>query len=379
MPKQIAILGSTGWIGRHTLQVVRQFPSRFSVAVLAAKSNIDLLFEQAQEFSPECIAIFDPEKAKMLQNRLPHIPILAGLEGLQQASAWESVEFVMLALSGAIALFPAVSAIHAGKTIGIANKESIVSGGRWLLELAIKKGAKLIPVDSEHAALHQCLRAGKKEEVRRLILTASGGSLLHKTKEEMRYATLEETVRHPHWTTGPKSMVDCATLMNKGLEMIEASYLFDIAPDRIEAVIHPESQIQSCVEFVDGSVIAQIAEADMTLPIQYALAYPERLPNDRTPYDFFKNGKLHFSPPDLSKFPCLNLAISAMKAGKSYPCFLNAANEVLVEHFLEGKIPFFAIGEKLEKLIASHRPENMITLEAILAIDQHARELAKNS
>ncbi|OHE78214.1 MAG: 1-deoxy-D-xylulose-5-phosphate reductoisomerase, partial [Verrucomicrobia bacterium RIFCSPHIGHO2_12_FULL_41_10] len=280
-------------------------------------------------------------------------------------------------ITGNAALLPAVAAISSGKMLGIANKEALVSGGEWICSLAKKHGVELIPVDSEHSALHQCLRAGKKSEVRKLILTASGGAFRNKSLEELKNVSLEEALTHPNWTMGPKVKVDCATLMNKGLEMIEARFLFGLDPWQIDAVVHPESLVQSMVEFVDGSLVAQIANPDMALPIQYALTFPERKPGTLSPFDFTRHPTFHFYPPDVKKFPCLQLAFSALKEGRSYPCFLNAANEILVERFMEKEIPFMAIPEKLEKLMTSHRSESVLTLEAILSIDSLARELAR--
>ncbi len=377
--KRISILGSTGSIGISTLRVARHLSEELEVVALAAKSNIDLLFSQALEFSPKLIAVFDQDRALELQKRLPRIPILAGMEGLQAAASYEGADFVMLAMTGSAGLLPAVAAIQAGKQIGLANKESLVCGGEWISGLARKKGIELIPVDSEHCALHQCLRCGEKKEIHRLVLTASGGAFRNKTEAELKQVTLQEALAHPNWNMGAKVTIDCATLMNKGLEIIEARFLFGIEPEKIEAVIHPQSRIHSCVEFLDGSVLAQIAEPDMVLPIQYALTYPKRKRGLLAPYDFLKNGTLNFYPPDKKKFPCLQLALDALKAGKSYPCFLNAANEIIVERFVQGQIPFTAIGEKLEKLIASHQSENVLTLEAILSVDRTARELAKHA
>ena len=377
MRKRIALLGSTGSIGKSTLRVVRHLPNDLEIAALAAKSNIDALYKQALEFSPKLIAVFDKEKALILQKKLPSIPVLGGMEGLRAVASFEGADFTMLAMTGSAGLLPAVSAIEARKQIGIANKEVLVCGGEWISGLAKQNGVELIPVDSEHCALHQCLQGQKKSAVRRLILTASGGALRDKTSEELKRVTLQDALSHPNWHMGTKVTIDCTTLMNKGLEMIEARFLFDIEPERIEAVIHPQSRIHSCVEFVDGSILAQIADPDMVLPIQYALTYPERKQGMLEPYDFLKNGTLTFYPPDSQRFPCLQLALDALKAGKSYPCFLNAANEVLVDRFVQGQIPWTAIGEKLDKLISSHQPENVLTLEAILAVDASARQLAK--
>jgi 1-deoxy-D-xylulose-5-phosphate reductoisomerase len=377
--KRIALLGSTGSIGVNTLRVVRHLPEDLEIATLAAKSNIDALYNQALEFQPKLIAVFDEDKARLLQKRLPSIPVLPGMEGLQAAASFEGADFAMLAMTGSAGLLPAVAAIKAKKQIGLANKEVLVCGGEWISELAKQYGIELIPVDSEHCALHQCLRGQEKSEVRRLILTASGGAFRDKTADELKRVTVQDALAHPNWQMGAKVTIDCTTLMNKGLEMIEARFLFDIEPERIEAVVHPQSRIHSCVEFVDGSILAQIAEPDMVLPIQYALTHPARKPGILKSYDFLKNGMLTFHLPDNKRFPCLQLALDALKAGKSYPCFLNAANEVLVERFVQGKIPWTAIGEKLDKLISSHLPENVLTLEAILEVDSTARKLAAAS
>jgi 1-deoxy-D-xylulose-5-phosphate reductoisomerase len=376
MPKRIALLGSTGSIGTSTLRVARHLPDDLEIAALAAKSNIDLLYTQALEFSPKLIAVFDPDKALALQKRLPHIPVLAGMDGLKAVASFEGADFAMLAMTGSAGLLPAVAAIEAGKQIGLANKEVLVSGGEWISGLAKRKGVELIPVDSEHCALHQCLSGQDRSAVRRLILTASGGAFRNKSPEELKHVTIQDALAHPNWRMGAKVTIDCTTLVNKGLEIIEARFLFDIDPERIEAVVHPQSLVHSLVEFTDGSILAQIAEPDMVLPIQYALTYPERKPGLLEPFDFVKNGTLTFHPPDHQRFPCLGLALHALRAGRSYPCFLNAANEVLVERFIEGKIPWTAIGEKLDKLISSHHPENVLTLEAILAVDASARQLA---
>ncbi|MDE3047003.1 MAG: 1-deoxy-D-xylulose-5-phosphate reductoisomerase [Verrucomicrobiota bacterium] len=372
MQKTIAVLGSTGFIGSATLQIARHL--RFPVVALAAKSNIDVLEAQAREFHPQLIAVYEPKSAQELQRRLPHIPVLAGLEGLKEVA--RSAQFIMLAMSGNLGIFPAITAIEAGKQIGLANKELLITAGELIANLAQQKGVEILPVDSEHSALFQCLRGAKKEEVRRLILTASGGPFFHKSPKDLQTVTLEEAMAHPNFRMGPKVTIDCSTLMNKGLEMIEAKWLYGIDPSRVEAVIHPEQRIQSCVEFIDGVVMAQIAEPNMLIPIQYALTYPERKQGMLPPYDFTKNHTLHFYPPDPDPFRCFKLATFAMRAGQSYPCFLNAANEVLVERFLKKKIAWIEIGEKLEKLISSHDPQNLLTLEAILEVDAKARELA---
>ncbi len=376
MRKRISVLGSTGSIGTSTLQVVRHLPEELEIVALAAKSNIDLLEKQAREFRPKLVAVHDPDAALELQKRLPGTPVLAGMEGIVTAASFEGADFAMLAMTGSAGLLPAVAAIEAGKEIGLANKEVMVSAGELVSSLAKKKGVEILPVDSEHSALFQCLKGEERKAVRRLILTASGGPFRTKSLDELNRIGVEDALAHPNWKMGPKVTIDSSTLMNKGFEMIEARWLYGIEPDKIEAVIHPQSRVHSCVEFVDGSILAQISDPDMVLPIQYALTYPRRLPGLLPPYDFIKNGTLTFYPPDKEKFLCLHLATEAMKAGKSYPCYLNGANEILVERFLRKEISWSAIGAKLEKLISSHRPENLLTLEAILSVDLRARQEA---
>lgn len=377
MRKKIAVLGSTGSIGKNTLEVARHLKEDFEVVALAAKSNIELLETQAREFSPEIVAVFDKDRALELQKRMPDIPVEAGMDGLKTVASLGKADFVMLAIMGSSGLIPALSAIDAGKQIGLATKEVLISAGELIQRKVKEKGIDLIPVDSEHSALFQCLRGEKTSAVRRLILTASGGPFKDKSIEELEKVSLNEAMNHPNYIMGPKVTVDSSTLMNKGLEMIEARFLYDVDPAKVEAVVHPEQRIHSFVEFIDGSMMAQISEPDMLLPIQYAMTYPERKPGVLPPYDFTKNSNLTFFAPDKEKFRCLDLAEAAMKMGKSYPCFLNAANEILVERFLNQKISWIEIGTKLEKLISSHQPINLLTLEAILEVDGLAREKAR--
>ena len=379
MRKRVAVLGSTGEVGKRVLDVARHLQNDLEIVALAAKSNIDLLYSQALEFSPRMIAVFDSNQAQILAQKIPSIPVIPGIEGLIPAACLAESDFCVFAMSGSVGLIPAIAAIEAGKQIGLANKEILICGGEWICSLARKKKVEMIPMDSEHAALHQCLKGEKGGVVRRLILTASGGAFRDKRMDELKKIQVKEALVHPNWRMGPKTAVDCTTLMNKGLEMIEARYLFDIDPDRIEAVVHPQSRIHSCVEFIDGSILALLAEPDMLLPIQYALTYPERKLGVLPPYDFFKNDTLTFLPPDLKRFPCLQLALDAMRAGKSYPCFLNGANEILVERFLAGEISWISIGQKLEKLISFHKPQNVLSLEEILSVDQWARKLARQA
>ncbi len=376
MRKRIALLGSTGSIGASTLQIARHLKDDLEIVALAAKSNIELLEKQAREFSPRLIAVYDPTAAHTLQQRLPHIPVLAGMDGLRAVASLPEADFAMLAMSGSIGLVPAVAAIEAGKQIGLANKETLVCAGELISSLAKAHGVTLIPVDSEHCALFQCLRGENQKTIRRLVLTASGGPFRNKTLRELEQVTVADAMNHPNYRMGPKVTIDSSTLFNKGLEMIEARWFYDVAPDQIEAVIHPQQQIHSLVEFIDGSVKVQMSEPDMLLPIQYALTYPERKSGLMAPYDFVKNHTLTFFPVDKEKFHCFHLAVEALRAGRSYPCFLNAANEVLVDRFLQRKIPWIDIGRKLDKLISSHQPENLLTLDAILEMDRVARKKA---
>jgi len=377
MRKRIAVLGSTGSIGTSTLKIARHLREDLEIVAIGAKSNIELLEAQAKEFSPKLVAVFDSDKARILQKKIPHIPVVAGMDGLKAVASFSGADYAMLAMNGSAGLIPAIAAIEARKQIGLANKEVLVCAGELFSSLIRKHKIDLVPVDSEHCALFQCLRGEKSSAVRRLILTASGGPFRGKSLAELEKVTVEDALAHPNYRMGAKVTIDSSTLFNKGLEMIEARWLYDIDPGRIEAVIHPQQQIHSCVEFIDGSILAQMSEPDMLLPIQYALTYPERKQGILPPYDFLKNGTLTFFPPDKEKFRCLQLAVDSLKAGKSYTCYLNAANEVLVDRFLKREISWTSIGIKLEKLISSHQAENLLTLEAILSVDQSAREQAR--
>jgi 1-deoxy-D-xylulose-5-phosphate reductoisomerase len=374
MRKKLAVLGSTGFIGTSTLKIAKHLGAE--VVALCAKSKIDLLEAQAKQFNPKLIAVYDEGPARLLQKRLPHIPVLSGPDGLKAAASLAEADFIMIAVTGSCGILPTIAALNAGKEIGLATKEVLVSAGELIASLVKEKKGRMIPIDSEHSAIFQCLKGEKIENVRRLILTASGGPLVHKTAKELEKVTFDEALSHPNFKMGPKVAVDCSTLMNKGLEMIEAQWLYGIEPEKVEAVIHPQQRVHSFVEFIDGTMLAQIGEPDMLLPIQYAITYPERKEGLFAPFDFIKNGMLSFQSPDYEKFLCLKLSHQAMLAGRSYPCFLNAANEVLVERFLKKKISWKEIGQKLEKLISSHDPENLLTLESILETHARAREKA---
>ena len=375
--KRISILGSTGSIGKSTLDVVRNLKEQFIVTVLAAGSNIDLLEQQVKEFSPRLVAVFDEEKALELKKRLPHVPVVAGMIGLIEAASFPDVDIVMSAISGAIGIRPTVAAIKACKTIALANKEVLVAAGEYVMNLAKENNVSIIPVDSEHSALFQCLQTSKATEVSRLIITASGGPFYKYSKEDMESITVEKALKHPTWSMGAKITVDSSTLMNKGLEVIEAHYLFQIPQTQIDVIIHPQSVIHSMVEFIDGSMLAQMSAPSMVVPIQSALTYPNRKPGIIPPFNFVKYPVLEFIPPEPKKFICLDLSFEALRQGGSMPCYLNAANEVLVQRFLDKKISWLDISRRLEKLCFSHKVEKDIDLEKIFVIDAMAREQAQ--
>lgn len=377
MKKQgISLLGCTGSIGTSTLEVVRHHPDLFQIEALAARSNIDLLEQQAKAFSPSLIAVYDAEQAKILQNRLPHVPVLSGMDGLIAAASLPAASCVVAAMSGSLGLAPTAAAARAGKRIALANKEVLVCAGALITALARQHAATIIPVDSEHSAIFQCLNGELPQTLRRLILTASGGPFRGFSPEQLSSICVEEALRHPNWNMGQKITIDCSTLMNKGLEVIEAHWLFSLPHHAIEVVIHPQSIVHSMVEFCDGSIIAQMGMPTMLLPIQYALTFPERRTGFQAPFDFTKQHTLQFFPPT-EGFRCLSLAYDALKEGKSMPAYMNAANEVLVERFLAKQISWLEISSKLESAMLSHCATAVDTIEEILAVDAAARRDAK--
>ncbi len=376
MVRRIAVLGSTGSIGKNALKVAANLKGHIEVIALAARSNIDLLEEQAREYSPQVVAVFDKEKARILQKRIPHIRVLGGVEGLCEAAAMADVDTVVSACVGASGLLPTAAAIEAGKEIALANKEVLVAAGAYIIPLAKKHGVALIPVDSEHNAVFQCLDQEDPATVRRLILTSSGGPFRGWTAEQLKEVTPEKALKHPNFSMGAKITIDSSTLMNKGLEVIEAYWLFGVQLEQIEVLIHPQQKIHSMVEFIDGSIMAQMSEPDMLLPIQYAITYPERCPGMLEPYDFICNNRLDFLQPERSIFRCLDLAYAALKEGGTLPCYMNAVNEVLVAKFLNREIGWTDISTKLETLMASHQNSHNLDLSTILAVDQMAREQA---
>lgn len=377
--KNIAVLGSTGSIGCNTLNTVRHLKSEFRVVALAARENIDLLERQAREFQPLIVAVYQPDKAKELQKRLPHQTILSGMDGLKAVASCQEAELVISAIAGTLGLQPTVEAILAGKDVGLANKEALVSGGALVMRLVKENGTQLLPIDSEHSAIFQCLKGERESAVRRIILTSSGGPFRGWSEDQLERVTVEQALNHPTWKMGPKVTIDSSTLMNKGLEVIEAHWLFNMEVDKIDVIIHPQSIIHSLVEFCDGSMLAQMGVPNMIVPIQYAMTYPERSPGILEPFDFTKHEKLEFFKPDLAKFRCLALAYEAIRRGGSLPCYMNAANEILVERFLAREMSWMDIGIQLEKLMNQHPVQPADTLEDILAIDAQAREEAAKS
>jgi 1-deoxy-D-xylulose-5-phosphate reductoisomerase len=374
--KRIAIIGSTGSIGENTLKIAKHLNEDIKVVGLAAKSNIDLLEVQAKEFSPEIIAVYDEVKALELKKRLPGIEVVGGMEGVKAVAAYSAADFVVSAMTGTLGLIPTLAAIQFGKDVGLANKEALVSGGSIVMKLVKEKKSRLIPIDSEHSAIFQCLNGEKESPIRRLILTSSGGPFRSFSKDELTNVTVDQALCHPTWSMGPKVTIDSSTLMNKGLEMIEAHFLFDIPVDQIDVVIHPQSIIHSMVEFVDNSIMAQMGVPNMIVPIQYALTYPKRKPGMMPPFDFVKNNQLQFFIPDFDKFRCLKLAYDAARSGGSLTCYMNAANEVLVNRCLDRQISWAEIATKLDSLMSQHNIVNIESIDDVLGVDALAREHA---
>ena len=383
---KLALLGSTGSIGIQTLHVVRElarggdFP--VSVAVLAARSSVKLLEEQAREFRPQAVAVFDPAAAKDFRDRTRDLDltVLEGMEGLCQAAAWEGVDVTLNSVVGMVGLRPTLAAIAAKKTVALANKETLVAGGRIVMEAARQNKVSILPVDSEHSAIFQCLQGcPEKGALKKLILTASGGPFFGKTKEELRHITPAQALRHPNWDMGAKITIDSATLMNKGLEVIEASWLFGMGPQDIDVVVHRESIVHSLIQYQDNSVIAQLGLPDMCIPIQYALTYPARYPSPVGELDLAAVGNLTFAKPDLDTFPCLRVCIDALKQGGLAPAAANGANEQAVSLFLQEKIGFLDIPRLVEAAVARQPAAAGDTLESVLEADQTARRFVLES
>jgi len=378
--KGVAILGSTGSIGRSTLDVVSSHPDKFRVVALAAGKNIQLLAQQAREFSPDIISVANPQDLPSIRNMIgsSKVRIAAGSDGLSQAATHPDVEIVLTAMVGSAGLAPTWEAIRAKKNIALANKETMVCAGALIMSEVKKQGVALLPVDSEHCAIFQCLKGYGKQEAARIILTASGGPFRRWTREKMNKITPEQALDHPTWNMGAKITIDSATLMNKGLEVIEARWLFDIPPERIAVVVHPESIVHSMVEFVDGQVLAQLGVPDMKAPIAYALSYPDRLTNVVDRLSLPDLGTLHFEDPDTEKFPCLSLAYKALTMGGTAPASLNAANEIAVDAFLNEKISYFDIAAVVEKVLSEVQLKQVDSIETVLAVDHEVREIASS-
>ena len=377
--KRLAILGSTGSIGVNTLDIIRQFPERFEVASLSAGLNTQLLRQQILQFRPKIVSVLNRELAETLKGDLASVPveIVHGIEGLIRVATYPGVDQVVSAIVGAVGLIPTLSAIKTGRTIALANKESLVMAGKIVIEEAKKNQVQILPIDSEHSAIFQSLLGHQREEIERLILTASGGPFLNLPTAKLRDVTAKDALRHPRWAIGKKITIDSASLMNKGLEVIEAHWLFDMPVEKIAVQIHPQSVIHSMVEYRDGSVIAQMGITDMRVPISYALSYPQRLPLSLPRLDLFQKGGLTFMAPDLERYPCLRLAYQSIEIGETMPAILNAANEVSVNAFLEGAIKFTDIPILIQRVMEDHEVRTVHTLEDILKADHWARDRGK--
>ncbi|WFP51070.1 1-deoxy-D-xylulose-5-phosphate reductoisomerase [Methylomonas sp. EFPC3] len=385
--KGICILGATGSIGVSTLDVVARHPDQYKVVALTANGNIDALFEQCLTHRPEYAVVANPDNLQAFKDKLVGTPIaglkvLAGADALAQVATLDSVDVVMAAIVGAAGLLPTLAAAKVGKTVLLANKEALVMSGQIFMQAVADSGATLLPIDSEHNAIFQCMPAGytaghRAKQARRILLTASGGPFRQTPLADLEHVTPEQAVAHPKWDMGRKISVDSATMMNKGLELIEACLLFDMDPDAIQVVIHPQSIIHSMVDYVDGSVLAQMGNPDMRTPIAHAMAWPERFDSGVEPLNIFQVKHMDFEQPDLQRFPCLKLAYLAIKAGGIMPTVLNAANEIAVDAFLNERVRFTDIAKIIERSMAHFEPEAADTLDHVLDADRRAREVAE--
>ncbi|MEW5706835.1 MAG: 1-deoxy-D-xylulose-5-phosphate reductoisomerase [Actinomycetota bacterium] len=376
--KNIVILGSSGSIGKQTVDIIKRHPDLFKVVGLSVQSNIKVLETQITELKPKVVAITDEAAAKSFKDKnYEGIEIITGLDGLEYLAAYSDANIVLNALVGSVGLKSTLSALKAGKILALANKESMVAGGAIVNRIKEESGATIIPVDSEHNAIFQCLVGECKDEVERLIITASGGPFRGRSFNDLKSVTVEEALAHPRWTMGPKITIDSATLMNKGLEVIEARWLFDMPYEKIDVVVHPQSIVHSMVEFKDGSIKAHLGKTDMRIPIQYALSYPERLPSPLPSLNLIEVGQLTFEKPDIKNFPCLKLAFESIKRGKTYPAVLNAANEEAVAAFLKKKISFTTIPYVIEKVMDEHEAGNELDLGILLEAERWARSRAR--
>ena len=376
--KNIGILGSTGSVGTQSLQVVENHQEKFNIKFLAAHSNIDLLSDQAKFFDPEYICIYDESKYKQLKNMVNTKHVLCGYDGIMELCELSDIDIILNAIVGYNGLEPTLKIINSGIDIALSNKESIVQAGHLVVELAKSKGVNIFPVDSEHSALWQCMIGEKKDRIRKIILTASGGPFRKMPKEEFSQVTVSQALNHPNWKMGKKISIDSATMMNKGFEMIEAYWLFGINCDDIEIVIHPQSIIHSMVEYIDGSIKAQLSNPDMRLPIQYALSYPDRYELNDLKFDIKKFSKLDIEPIDLDKFRCVKLAFEAIKKGGSLPVVLNVSNDLVVDLFLNEKISFVQIPDIIKDCMNNHSFIDSPTLSDILSLTKWTENYIKS-
>ena len=375
--RKISILGSTGSIGTQTLEVVENLKD-IKVMAITGNSNIRLLEKQTRKFQPELVAVMDEKNAEILKEKLSdmHIRVISGMDGLVEAATYEGVDTVVTSVVGNVGLKPTFEAIRAGKNIALANKETLVSAGQLVMDLAKKHDIKIYPVDSEHSAIFQSLQGNEGNKIERILLTASGGPFRGKKREELLHVTAADALKHPNWSMGNKITIDSATLMNKGLEVMEAKWLFGVDVDQIEVLVHPQSIVHSAVEYEDGAIVAQLGEPDMRVPIQYALTYPKRVKNPFPRVDFTQRSNLTFDKPDMETFKCLSLAYRALKTGGTLPAVLNGANEVAVARFLKGDIGFLDIPELIEQTMDAYTVKYEYTLEDLLEADAWAKDYA---
>jgi 1-deoxy-D-xylulose-5-phosphate reductoisomerase len=380
--KRLSVLGSTGSIGCNTLKIVSQFPERFQIVSLAAKTNVALMAQQIEQFKPNLAVMYDKKVAERLRQAIPKkqkVEILFGHDGYLKAAAQNDADTVVIAVVGSAGLLPTLEAIDAGKHIALANKETLVMAGELVIKKAQDAGINIFPIDSEHSAIFQCLEGHRKTDLKKILLTASGGPFLNWPKSDFERITPEDALKHPTWQMGKKITIDSATLMNKGLEIIEAKWLFDVAPEQIHVIVHPQSIVHSLVAYCDGSIIAQLSKPDMIGAIAYALSYPERLKMGNSLLNLTSLGSLTFAEPDLDKFPCLSLAMDACRIGGTSPAVMNAANEKAVGFFLENKIKFIQIPQIIEKVMKQHQVIPSPGLDEILQSDQWARITAEKA
>lgn len=379
MPKRIALLGSTGSIGTQALDVISRYPEEFTVEVLTAGNNLDLLIQQARKFIPDSVVIGNHDHYKLLKDSLKDLPVkvFTGNDAIDQVVTGGNIDIVIASMVGYSGLKPTLSAIRAGKNIALANKETLVAAGQIIHDAVLQSGSRIIPVDSEHSAILQCLAGEAGNPVEKITLTASGGPFLNFSYNELKTVRPEDALRHPNWDMGSKVTIDSASMMNKGLEVIEAKWLFDLGPEQIEVIIHPQSIIHSLVHFGDGSVKAQLGMPDMRVPILYALSYPDRLVSDLPRLNLAECTNITFQQPDLERFRNLALAYSALKKGGNMPCILNAANEIAVDAFLKGTISFLQLPDVVEYAMSKTNFSADLSLELIEVTDKYARETAK--